>query len=670
MGFEELDKFMEAIDKIDQNSDPKVDGFDFGPVVPKGVKKNHQIIQGASKQSDEVISEGILQKGKDIVNKISSMIPLSLKARLSGEWKHLNDDEKLTLLRIINGDEKAYSVDSQNIDVELAKAFREKRLVRSDDSEDPSLIVNENLDLSRTASKKWPSIRVEKVNGTLLCNYSSFESFARFPREVTALQMKGNKAPIKDFNYFPTITGRGDKNYAIDMTGTKISSLSGWAQRTAINGHVGFNDCNINDLTPGNGTIFIDGALDIRNNKNIRPETLKSILTKGGGIVVKGGILHTLDVDGYYDAKKVKSDVVDSQDLGLLEASVRKPKRDVNIPVKQSYLWEIGSSILQMAMNKGVDDSAKTTTEKVRNAINPEVSAKVRELAANIVANQANPGLARQSSQTLISPRDSDDIKQYIMKLVDQLSKQITSMNKTPHPDDSVNVEKTSTKIINSVVDEASTKINEFIQAYEKELNGSECPNFPELISKLDETIVEVPEVASGKLRRILDSLKKVHMAFAKNDRVQYDKTLYGLLHLVNSELLEGKSNINEEDSTNIVNRCFKEEQVAPAVQEPEEVNPATFEPATPSNTPKPTTAEPISLKRKPTQVPNLKQRPKTVVKSIKIDKEPVAKKTQQSTTITPDFKETTDDANFINDTLARIRNRRSKKEGSKKDET
>lgn len=661
MGFDGLEAFNEAMEKVTGN-DPTVDGFDFGLQIPKGVKRSRDVIEGTSKTiSNDMIAEGILEKGINAVNRLANVLPATIKAKVSSEWKHLNDDEKLTLLRIIEGDEKAYTIADSNIDLELAKAFKSGRLQKSENSEDPGIIVNEDLDLSRTSSEKWPSIRIEKVNGALKCNYSAFTSFARFPREVTSIQMKGNKNRIKDFSYFPKVTGRGEKNYAIDMTGTKIESLRGWMQKTAINGHVGLRDCDINDLLPGQGTIYIDGALDIRNNKNITPETLKAILLKGykgGSIVVKGGILHTLDLDGYYDPKQVKSDVVDSQELGLMEASGRKPKRNPNVPVSQQYLWEIGDSILQMASVRAVNPNAKTTVETVRSAINPDVSAKVREIISNISANPGNNSVLRQSSQELSVGTSTDELKQHIEKLFATLTKQLASMKNNPKPEDTSRLEKTSAQIVSTVVDEASVKINEFVEAYEAEMNSEGCPNFPALISKMEETIKSVPMVASKKLMRILDALKKTHQTFTKNDKNAYDKALYGLLHMVNSELMDSKSEINEEDSTKIANKCFPE---APGA-EPTEIASVAI-PNEQKEMPKP-----ILQKRTPAQVPNLKKRGETVVPKMKVIKEqpkPVEKPVQMREDFTA---EDADDKEYIQQSVDRIRNLRNATSSKKKD--
>lgn len=660
MNFDDLGSFMEAMEKV-TGSDPTVDGFDFGPQVPKGVKRAREVIEGTSKTvSNDMIAEGIIEKGMNALNKLTNILPDSLKAKISSEWKHLNDDEKLTLLRIIEGDEKAYTIADSNIDVELAKAFKTGRLQKSENSEDPGIIVNEDIDLSRTSSEKWPSIRIEKVNGALKCNYSAFKSFARFPSEVTSLQMKGNKNRIKDFSYFPKITGRGEKNYAIDMTGTKIESLKGWNQKTAINGHVGFRDCDINDLLSGQGTIYIDGALDIRNNKNITPESLKAILLKGyrgGSIVVKGGILHTLDLDGYYDPKQVKSDVIDSQELGLMEASGRKPKRNPNTPVSQEYLWEIGDSILQMAANRVTNPNAKTTVETVRSAINPEVAARVRELVGDITSNPGNNSVLRQSSQELSVGTATDEIKKHLETLFAQLAKQLSSMKQSPKAEDTSRLEKTSAQIVSTVVDDASIKINEFVEAYEAEMNSESCPNFPALISKLEETIKSVPMVATKKLTKILDTLKKTHMTLAKNDKNAYDKALYGLLHMVNSELMDSKSEINEEDSTKIANKCFPE---APGV-DPN----AIASVAIPDE--QPPMPKPILQKRTPVQVPNLKKRGETAVPKMNIEKE-VQKPVEKPVQMKADFTEEDDDSEYIQQAINRGREFRNAASSKKKD--
>lgn len=660
MNFDDLGSFMEAMEKV-TGSDPTVDGFDFGPQVPKGVKRARDVIEGTSKTvSNDMIAEGIIEKGMNALNKLTNILPDSLKAKISSEWKHLNDDEKLTLLRIIEGDEKAYTIANSNIDVELAKAFKTGRLQKSENSEDPGIIVNEDLDLSRTSSEKWPSIRIEKVNGALKCNYSAFKSFARFPSEVTSLQMKGNKNRIKDFSYFPKITGRGDKNYAIDMTGTKVESLKGWAQKTAINGHVGFRDCDINDLLSGQGTIYIDGALDIRNNKNITPESLKAILLKGyrgGSIVVKGGILHTLDLDGYYDPKQVKSDVIDSQELGLMEASGRKPKRNPNTPVSQTYLWEIGDSILQMAANRATNPNAKTTVETVRSAIDPDVKARVRELMGDITSNPGNNSILRQSSQELSVGTSTDELKKHLETLFAQLAKQLTSMKQSPKAEDTSRLEKTSAQIVSTVVDDASVKINEFVEAYEAEMNSEACPNFPALISKLEETIKSVPMVATKKLTRILDALKKTHMVFAKNDKNAYDKALFGLLHLVNSELMDGKSEINEEDSTKIANKCFPE---APGVDPNAIASVAIPDEQQPM-------PKPILQKRAPVQVPNLKKRGETAVPKMNVEKE-VQKPVEKPVQMKEDFSEEEDDSAYIEQAIARGREFRNTHNAKKKD--
>lgn len=660
MPFDGLESFMEAMEKV-TGSDPTVDGFDFGPEIPKGVKRSREVIEGTSKTiSNDMIAEGIIEKGMNALNKLTNILPDSLKAKISSEWKHLNDDEKLTLLRIIEGDEKAYTIADSNIDVELAKAFKTGRLQKSENSEDPGIIVNEDIDLSRTSSEKWPSIRIEKVNGALKCNYSAFKSFARFPSEVTSLQMKGNKNRIKDFSYFPKITGRGEKNYAIDMTGTKIESLKGWNQKTAINGHVGFRDCDINDLLPGQGTLYIDGALDIRNNKNITPESLKAILLKGyrgGSIVVKGGILHTLDLDGYYDPKQVKSDVIDSQELGLMEASGRKPKRNPNTPVSQTYLWEIGDSILQMAANRVTNPNAKTTVETVRSAINPEVAARVRELVGDITSNPGNNSVLRQSSQELSVGTSTGELKKHLETLFAQLSKQLASMKQSPKAEDTSRLEKTSAQIVSTVVDDASIKINEFVEAYEAEMNSESCPNFPALISKLEETIKSVPLVATKKLTKILDTLKKTHMTFAKNDKNAYDKALYGLLHMVNSELMDSKSEINEEDSTKIANKCFPE---APGV-DPN----AIASVAVPAE--QPPMPKPILQKRTPAQVPNLKKRGETAVPKMNIEKE-VQKPVEKPVQMKADFTEEDDDSEYIQQAINRGREFRNAASSKKKD--
>ena len=57
MPFDGLDAFNEAMEKV-TGGDPTVDGFDFGPQIPKGVKRARDVIEGTSKTiSNDMIAE-------------------------------------------------------------------------------------------------------------------------------------------------------------------------------------------------------------------------------------------------------------------------------------------------------------------------------------------------------------------------------------------------------------------------------------------------------------------------------------------------------------------------------------------------------------------------------------------------------------------------------------
>lgn len=150
--------------------------------------------------------------------------------------------------------------------------------------------------------------------------------------------------------------------------------------------------------------------------------------------------------------------------------------------------------------------------------------------------------------------------------------------------------------------------------------------------------------------------MKKTHQTFAKNDKNAYDKALYGLLHLVNSELMDSKSEINEEDSTKIANKCFPE---STNTEEPASV----AIPAEQKEIPKP-----ILQKRTPTQVPNLKKRGETVVPKMKIEKEP-AKVQPKPVQMKADFTaEDEEDKAYIEQAVERARSFRNSISKEKKD--
>ena len=86
------------------------------------------------------IHEGILQSG---LNRVSNLFSDKVKAKISNEWRHLSNDERKTLIRMLFGDSSVFEKENANIDVALARAFKQK-IISAVTAEDGSPAISIN----------------------------------------------------------------------------------------------------------------------------------------------------------------------------------------------------------------------------------------------------------------------------------------------------------------------------------------------------------------------------------------------------------------------------------------------------------------------------------------------------------------------------------------------
>lgn len=543
--YQDIDEFNKLMAQVESNSPAPV---------------NNKASEGSIDFGDYGLSpvqEGILQNG---INRVSNYLSAELKSKVSNEWKHLNEDERKTLLRIISGDEGIFDEENENVDVALARAFKNKILLPTKDEDGtPGIIVNSDVDLSNSGANTFPMMSIVKINGTLKCNYSAFSSFANFPFVVKAIEFVKGKGQVETLAGLPVTTGKNETNYAIDLKYTKIKSLRGWKTAKIITGNVSFRACDLEDLTV-DGPVYISGILDIRNNPHITIDSLKSILLKDfskNQIIVKGGIYHTLEADGYYKESKIKNEEFQNEDISnLLEAH----KENSNgVLVQQADLWRIGPDIIRQAEAKKA--KKVTAKEKVLQSIKPEVE----EIVSNIASSQLDKNVVSQSTKKVMGGISSDEFRSLMKGLFDNLLKQIVNMMNNKNGGDSTQVDKSIETISNAAAENVSEKIEEFAKNLETDVKAGNCLDAESIKRDVDALLNSVSAIGSKDIT-ILQT-KAQTLESSANDQAEYQIAVKDFLNTLYSGIL-GKPEISDTLINKIVSSCFGEPQEEPSNQE------------------------------------------------------------------------------------------------------
>jgi len=541
--FQDLDEFSKLMNKVESNS----------PSMPK-TPKQESALDLADYNMDPV-HEGIIQNG---INRVSNLFSANIKSKISNEWKHLDEDERKLLLRIIAGDSAIFSEENSNVDVALARAFKEKTLTPAK-AEDGSagIAINRDVDLSNSGANSFPNISLVEVTGDLKCSYSSFSSFANFPLKVKSIELVKGKAQIENLNGIPATTGKNASNYAIDLKYTKINSLRGWKSAQTIKGHVSFRGCDLKDISV-DGQILVSGILDLRDNPNISVESLKAILLKDHSknqIIAKGGIYHTLESDGFYSSNKIKGDGFVNEDLGQL-TEARNPVNRAGVLVPQEELWKIGPEIIRQAEAKKGKKQAGSAKDNLEGKIKPEV----QNLVSAMASSQMDRNAVAQASQKIVSGMSSDEFRTLMKGLFDNLLKQLTAMMNNTGNVDSSQIDKSVETISKVAAEDVADKVEEFAKQLDAEIKSGNCLDSNKLNSDLLELLKSVPEVGSADLKVL--QKKAEALAKAADDRVQYSTSLGELLNVLYVDIL-GKPAVSESSISKIVDSCFGEEDTA-----------------------------------------------------------------------------------------------------------
>lgn len=538
--FQDLDEFSKLMNKVEANS----------PVAPK-TPKSESVLDLADYNMDPV-HEGIIQNG---INRVSNLFSANIKSKISNEWKHLDEDERKLLLRIIAGDSALFSEENSNVDVALARAFKEKTLTPSKTEDGGAgIVINRDVDLSNSGANSFPNISVVEVTGDLKCSYSSFSSFANFPLKAKSIELVKGKAPIENLSGIPSTTGKNASNYAVDLKYTKVNSLKGWKPTQTVKGHVSFRGCDLKDISV-DGQILISGILDLRDNPNISVESLKAILLKDHSknqIIAKGGIYHTLESDGFYSANKIKNDGFVNEDLGQL-TEARTPVNKAGVLVPQEELWRIGPEIIRQAEAKKGKKQAGSAKDNLQSKITPEV----QNLVSNMASSQMDRNAVTQASQKIVSGMSSDEFRTLMKGLFDNLLKQLTAMMNSNGTMDSSQIDKSVETISKVAAEDVADKVEEFARQLDEEIKSGNCLDSNKLNSDLIELLKTVPEVGSADLKVL--QKKAEALTRATEDRAQYSTSLGELLNVLYVDIL-GKTAVSEGSISKILDSCFGEE--------------------------------------------------------------------------------------------------------------
>jgi len=614
--FDSFEEFGAALAKVENGSSAPI-------------KKNTKIESALDLSAYDLdpVQEGIIQTG---LNKVSNLLGANIKSKISNEWKHLDEEGRLVLLRIIVGDENAYSTENENVDKALAKAFMDKTLSPTKDEHGlPAITVNRDVDLSQVASEQFPDVSITEVNGDLKCNYASFMTLNNFPEKVNSIEFIKGKGHLKDLSGLPQVTGFNAAKYSIDMKYTNLDSLAGWKVSKPIKGHVSFRGCDLKDLKV-NGTIYINGILDIRDNKNISVETLKTILLKGyagGSIIAKAGIYHSLEVDGYYESELIQQDHFVNDTLGSLnEASTQKTA----VLTPQAELWAIGPEIIKQAIER---KSANQPSATVKDTIQPAIQSKIETVVKDIISNQMTPASVNTASQTIKSGVTSDEFRKMMTTMFDQLIRRIDEMMRQGGNGDSAKVEEATANMASAIADNAAEQLESFGENVDNALKADACPNWGVIDKMVVNAMHTIPKIAIEPLTQVQMHISNLNEFKTNGDRDGYTSEFAKFYGALNSKVL-AKPIPTEQDIEKQVEKCFgpvEDEKVEEPAQapEPEAQIPETptpeepvqepaqaVQPAQPSTTPKTTKA---AAKATPTPNKSAIKPPPAVINTKKL---------------------------------------------------
>ena len=586
---QDIDEFNKLMNKVESNS-PNISNS----------PKNESTLDLADYGMDPV-HEGILQKG---INRVSNLLSANLKSKISDEWKHLDEDSRKLLLRVIAGDSSVFGDEEVNIDVALAQAFKDKVLSSTKTKDEGAgIVVNKDIDLSNSGATSFPDISIVEVKGDLKCNYASFNSFKNFPSSVKSLEFIKGKSQIENLEGIPTVNGKNDANYAIDLKYTKINSTKGWKSDSTIKGNVSFRGCDLKELSV-EGTIYINGILDLRDNPNISIETLKAILLKDysrNQIIVKGGIYHTLESDGYYNSSKLNKEEFVNEDLSGLLNEARGVNR-AGVLVPQTELWKIGPEIIKQAEAKKKNKETKSAKTSLAEKIKPEI----QNLVSDMASSQLDKNSVAQASKKIVSGMSSDEFRNLMKGLFDNLLKQLTEMMKSTGGGDSSKVDKSVETITNIAAENVADKIEEFSKNLETEIKSDNCLDTNKINEDLLTILKSVPEVGSSDIVILQKKAESLIKASESKDRELYSKFLKDFLNVLYVGIL-GKSEVSENTLTKILDNCFGETVEKKDTKEPK--TPSKETPESPTAIPKESPKlEPIKGTKAPTEPPKPKE--------------------------------------------------------------
>lgn len=521
----------------------------------------------------EPFQEGILQNG---INRMSNLLSANLKSKISNEWKHLTEDERVMLLRLVSGNASIFSDENADIDVAIAKAFKDGTLSPTKGNDgSAAIVVNKSIDISDTGAEQFPMISIAEISGSLKCNYSSFKSFVGFPQKVGSLELSKGRNVIENMSGFPTVTGKNENNYSIDLKMTKLGSLRGWKPTAKINGHVSFKGCDLKDISV-DGPVYIVGSLDLRDNPHISIESLKSILIKDfstNQILVKGKIYHTLESDGFYSsAKFAHGPEAPSEDLGPLTEA--KGVNRAGVAMTQEELWKIGPEIIKQAEARKAKRQNGSAKETMAAKIKPEV----QTLVSNMASSQLDQNAVSQASQKITSGMTSTEFRTMMKGLFDNLLKQLTVMMRDSGMSDSSNVDKSVETITKVAAELVADKMEGFAKVVDGELKSGSCFDSKALGSQLDEIIKSMPQIGTSDAKILQQKL--LALEGAKSDRVKYEASLRDFVNLLHIGIL-GNPEVAESVINKSVEACFGEES------KPEDSQ-SSEAPVTVDNTPTP----------------------------------------------------------------------------------
>ena len=547
--FDNLDEFNKLMGQVESNSGSAVPDMDF------------------SAYNLGAIHEGILQKG---INRFSNLLGDKIKSKISNEWKHLDEDGRQLLVRIIFGDESIFSEDNEDIDVALARAFKDKTLTATNDQYgNPSIVLNQALDLSNTSAKEFPDVTISKVDGDIKCSYSSFSSFKNFPESANSLEFVKGKSKLVNLVDIPDVTGINPAKYSLDMKYTKIDSLSGWMPTGMIKGHVSFRGCDIKNFGLSK-TIFITGILDIRENPNLTIEAVKAVVLKDyskGRIIAKGGIYHSFEVDDIYDPEDLTNENFINDSLGALTEATGEKKAKL---VKQEELWQIGDQIVKYMESKA-PTAQGTPVENISAQIRPDIQ--------NLVSDMASSQLSRESVSTankqITQGMTSEEFKKLMDGLFGNLLKQLTEMIRGANGGSSEKVDATIESVTNAIAETASEKVERIADDISNKLNADECVDWNSVKETIATASSELPEVAKKPLKVLGIEIDSLISAKTSDDRGAYSLAIENLFKELNGNIL-AKPIPSPNEVSKMVTACFGEEEkpVEPATD-------ATAEPVT-----------------------------------------------------------------------------------------